>query len=158
MALLGGPMKHLINFLILSTIFCTFYASANTLTDSISIPDGVYTNESDPNGACSVEVKTESKLWSKHSVTVFRKSLHPDIIPDKTVKSDSFSFKEMGKQVLENNGKFLIITKKTSSKTRQVSGQIFEQGSYLFLEILVSKKACLGFCTTSVASCTVQLP
>lgn len=159
MTVMGAFMTHLKIFLILKIMFVLFIyqtASAKTSVGASSIPAGVYINDSD-NPTCSVEVQVESKFWKTHTVTVFEKSLYSKI-PDSTVTSDPFSLKEIKKQALDNHGKFLIVTKKTSSKTHKISGRIFEKDGTLFWEVGVSRQSCFGFCTSSSANCTVQIP
>jgi hypothetical protein len=149
-------MKYLICFLALSVMSASLAASASPSNASDLITEGLYVNETDLRGACSIEVKRESRFWNTYSLTVFRKSLNPSF-PDQMKKSDAFSIGQMLDQATENSGKFLIFTKKTATKTRKISGSIFEKDGVLFWKVGVSSEACVGFCSSSAADCTVQI-
>lgn len=149
-------MNFLIKGLTLSLVFYTFYASAESVTNAFAISEGIYNGKSSQNRACSVEIKTKSKFWQTHILTVYEESLNAQVMPDITVESEPFSLKEMQRQIMENDGKFLI-TKKTSTKTNKFYGRVFEQNGSLFWDVTVSREACFGFCTSSTASCSVQI-
>ncbi len=149
-------MKYLKCFLFLSIMSFSVASLASSSSDSGLIKEGLYVNETGPRGVCSIEVKRESRFWNTYSVTVFRQSQHPRL-PDRIVKSDSFSMDEMFDQASESSGKFLIVTKKTSTKTRKISGSIFEKDGVLFWTVVASREACLGYCSSTAADCTVQI-
>ncbi len=128
-----------------------------TPVEAATIPIGIYANETDSRGACTVTVQRHSRIWGTASLTVTRKSLHPEIIPDQTVTSDPIVLREIESQSKRNQGRFLIVTKKSSNRTRRVSGSLLMQDGSLFLNISVFKEACFGFCQMSAVDCLVRI-